>query len=85
MREAIFDSLRKLLERWALLIRAHVLGELNPPHIMCEHIKMAMAELERLHQSKVFRDHDEEYLANLRQLHDWLKDAEFLKQHSNWP
>ena len=52
---------------------------------MCEHIKMAMAELERLHQSEVFRDHDEEFLTNLRQLHDWLKDAELLKQHSNWP
>jgi hypothetical protein len=52
---------------------------------MCEHIKLAIAELERLHQSKVFRDHDEEYLANLRQLHDWLKDPLFLQDRRNWP
>lgn len=85
VRQAIFDSLRKPLDRRALLIRAYVLGELDPPQIMCEHIKLAIADQEELHRSKVFREHDEEYLANLRQLHDWLKEPEFLKDVKNWP
>ncbi|MCI0361547.1 MAG: hypothetical protein L0211_23940 [Planctomycetaceae bacterium] len=85
VRQAIFDSLRRPLDRRELLIRAHVLAKLDPPQIMCEHIKMAIAHQEELHRSKVFRDHDDQYLANLRQLHDWLKDAEFLKDRRNWP
>jgi hypothetical protein len=71
--------------RRELLIRAHVLGELDPPQIMFEHIKLAIAEQERLHRAKVYGEHDQEYLANLRQVHDWLKDAEFLSHPSNWP
>jgi hypothetical protein len=85
VRQAIFDSLRKPLVRRELLIRAHVLGELDPPQIMFEHIKLAIAEQERLHRAKVYGEHDQEYLANLRQVHDWLKDAEFLSHPSNWP
>jgi hypothetical protein len=38
VRQAIFDSLRKPQGRRDLLIRAHVLAELDPPPIMCEHI-----------------------------------------------
>jgi hypothetical protein len=85
VRRAIFDSLRQPLDRRALLIRAHVLAELDPPHIMCEHIKLAIAAQEELHRVMVFRDHDEQYLSNLRQLHDWLKSPEFLEDRKNWP
>jgi hypothetical protein len=84
VRKAIFDSLRKPLDRRALLIRAHVLAELDPPQIMCEHIQLAIADQE--YRQKINAEAiDEQYLANLRQLHDWLKDLEFLKDGKNWP
>lgn len=84
-RNAIFASLHQPLDRRGLLIRAHVLAEVDPPQIMCEHIKLAIAELERLHAAKVVDDNDDEYLANLRQLHDWLSDPEFLQNNKSWP
>lgn len=84
-RKAIFESLRQPLDRRGLLIRAHVLAEVDPPQIMCEHIKLALAEQERLHASKVFAEHDDQYRANLRQLHEWLKTPEFLADIKNWP
>jgi len=84
-RRAIFESLCQPLERRALLVRAHVLSEIDPPLILCEHIKLAIAEQERLHKAMVFGEHDDQYLANLRQLHDWLKDPAFLQDSKNWP
>jgi hypothetical protein len=84
VREAIFDSLRKPLDQRELLIRGHVLARLDPPPIMCEHIKMAIADQEERQRINAIPD-DEQYLAKLRQLHDWLKGPQFLKDRQNWP
>lgn len=72
VRQAIFASLRKPLDRRAILIRAHVLAELDPPQIMCEHIKLAIADQEERQRIGAIAV-DEQYLASLRQLHDWFK------------
>jgi hypothetical protein len=84
VRQAIFDSLRKPLDRRGLVIRAHVLAKLDPPPIMCEHIKMAIADQEERQRINAVAE-DEPYVARLRQLHDWLNAPQFLADPTNWP
>jgi hypothetical protein len=83
-RRAILESLRKPVDRRGLLIRVHVLAQLDPPKIMRQHITMAIEDQEerqRIYAVAV----DERYLGYLRQLRDWLNDPEFLEKPSNWP
>jgi hypothetical protein len=82
-RQAIFESLRQPIDRTGLLIRAHTLGEIDPPQIMCEHIKMAIAKEENRQKAKL--SVDEQYLGKLRILQDWLSNPEFLEDRQNWP
>jgi hypothetical protein len=83
-REAVFESLRKQIDRRELLIRAHVLSRMDPPHIMVLHIQQAIAEQQEL-QKNLADKGGEHYLANLRQIDSWLKEPNFLDNPKNWP
>jgi hypothetical protein len=84
IRRAVFDSLRKTLEWRDLLIRGHVLAQMEPPTVMREHIRLALQEQEEREASRGVKV-NEAYKSNLRQIDDWLKTPEFLRHPNNWP
>jgi hypothetical protein len=83
-RVAIFESLRQPLDRKGLLIRAHVLEQMEPRTIMREYIRLALEDQEE--REKIFAvGVNETYKNNLRLIDEWLKDPEFLAHPKNWP
>lgn len=83
-RTAIFDSLRQRLDGRELLIRAHVLAQMEPRSIMREHIRLALEDQEHRESVAAARI-DENYKSNLRQMDEWLREPEFLANRNNWP
>lgn len=84
VRGAIFDSLRQSLDQKGLLIRAHVLEQMEPRTIMREYIRLALEDQEQ--REKIFAVAvNEIYKSNLRLMDEWLKTPEFLADVKNWP
>jgi len=84
VRGAIFDSLRGSQDWKGLMLKTHVLAQMEPPSVMQEHIRLAVEDQERREKSGGIPV-DENYKHNLRRMGEWLKDPKFLDNPNNWP
>jgi hypothetical protein len=84
VRSALLDSLHKTLDRKGLLIRAHVLAQMEPRSIMHEHLRLALED--QVQRERIFAVAvNETYKSNLCLMNEWLQDPEFLEDIKNWP
>jgi hypothetical protein len=83
-RKAIFESLREPLDRKGLLIRAHVLQQMEPPSIMREYIRLALEDQEQREGVGGIAV-NEAYKGQLRLIEHWLQSPDYLQAPINWP
>ena len=76
--------MRRTVDRRGLLARAHVLAQIDSPHIACMHLRDVISQQEQ-DQANAAMAVNETYLANLRLLHTWLSDPAFLRDPRNEP
>ena len=83
-RGAIFDSLRGPQDWKGLMLKTHILAQMEPGSVMQEHIRLAVEDQERRERTGGIPV-DENYKHNLRRMAGWLNDQKFLEDSNNWP